>query len=295
MSTDRDTARRAWLEAARRDLTPSQQSVTALRGRLRASIATGAAPSFEAPGADEPPAGTTLSREGVRQGTSQHGALGKLVASRVSKWLAIGIAGGLTFGAGYEMGWRRAARELAVEPSSSPEASLAPALNGAHVHEPFTGIEPSSPLGPSAVAEPPAGDPPAAEPSAPEPRARDSTSSRTPLSTLAAPTRAAPPSGPPPPRTAQDLASEVALLQNAQQALRRGRPERAREWIAELDEKHPGGALREERAAVDALAACQIDSTDAAARNRGEAFLRRYPESAYGERVRTECAIGSKR
>jgi hypothetical protein len=84
------------------------------------------------------------------------------------------------------------------------------------------------------------------------------------------------------------LEGEVAELRRAQEALRSGQPALALRLLAEYDRAYPAGSLREERAAIAAIATCQLDPSPQA-RARAQAFLRDAPRSLLAKRVRAAC------
>jgi hypothetical protein len=84
------------------------------------------------------------------------------------------------------------------------------------------------------------------------------------------------------------LEQEVAELRRAQEALRSGQPALALRLLAEYDRSYPAGSLHEERAAIAAIATCQIDP-GAQAQARAQAFLREAPRSLLANRVRAAC------
>ena len=88
--------------------------------------------------------------------------------------------------------------------------------------------------------------------------------------------------------TAEALEREVAELQRAQEALRTGQPALALRMLAEYDRAYPAGSLHEERAAIAAIATCQVDPGPQA-RARAQAFLREAPRSLLANRVRAAC------
>lgn len=84
------------------------------------------------------------------------------------------------------------------------------------------------------------------------------------------------------------LAEEVRLLKRADQALRQGRPDIARNLLDELSIRYPKGQLLEERAATETLLACQR-RRDEAARAAAGRFLTAHPASVYATRIRATC------
>lgn len=82
------------------------------------------------------------------------------------------------------------------------------------------------------------------------------------------------------------LGTELSSVRDADRALNTGDPARALAILDELD-RSPGGALRQERAALRALAHCQLETPSAT--DRARRFLRAYPGSVYAQRVRSAC------
>lgn len=87
---------------------------------------------------------------------------------------------------------------------------------------------------------------------------------------------------------ADQLNAEVSVLKRAREELRRGRPARALEALAEYDRRFGRGVLVEERQAMAAIAACQAEPGPAT-RAQAEAFMRGAPASPLRERVREAC------
>lgn len=84
------------------------------------------------------------------------------------------------------------------------------------------------------------------------------------------------------------LAEEVRLLKRADQALRQGSPQIARDLLDELSRSFPNGQLLEERAATETLLSCQRQR-DARAQAAARRFLSAHPESVYAARIRAAC------
>jgi hypothetical protein len=90
-----------------------------------------------------------------------------------------------------------------------------------------------------------------------------------------------------------DLESELSLLENAQQALKRGDSARA---LAALDRhatEHPGGALASERAGIRAVALCDSGKI-AEGQREARRFLSQNPKSPLAVRVRAACLDSKK-
>lgn len=89
-----------------------------------------------------------------------------------------------------------------------------------------------------------------------------------------------------------DLDRELALLEQAQQALKQGDSERA---LAELDKhatEHPTGALAVERAAIRAVALCESGNVEG--QREARRFLARNARSPLAVRVRAACLAAKK-
>jgi hypothetical protein len=90
-----------------------------------------------------------------------------------------------------------------------------------------------------------------------------------------------------------DLDSELALLEQAQQALKRGDPARALEQLEKHAAEHPTGVLAAERAAVHAVALCESGKLTEG-QLEARRFLDRNPTSPLGARVRAACFADKK-
>lgn len=84
---------------------------------------------------------------------------------------------------------------------------------------------------------------------------------------------------------------ELALLRRAERAVRGGNAALALALIGEVEARHPRSTLLEERRAIELLAHCAVNATDA--RARAERFLRDHPSSVYAGRVRETCPTGN--
>lgn len=85
-----------------------------------------------------------------------------------------------------------------------------------------------------------------------------------------------------------NLAEETRLLADAQRALARGAPKRARRHLAIHRQRFPSGALAQERDAAWVLILCAL-STRAEVDRAREAFLHAWPGSPLIQRVREAC------
>jgi hypothetical protein len=95
---------------------------------------------------------------------------------------------------------------------------------------------------------------------------------------------AEPPSGAAEPQST--LALELALLGDAQAALRAGQPEQALALARKHHARFPAGVLRDERLGIETLSECMLGRKDPA---RTEGFLRAAPDSPLAARVRKAC------
>jgi hypothetical protein len=90
-----------------------------------------------------------------------------------------------------------------------------------------------------------------------------------------------------------DLESELSLLENAQQAVKRGDSARA---LAALDRhatEHPRGALASERAGIRAVVLCDSGKI-AEGQREARRFLSQHPKSPLAVRVRAACLDSKK-
>jgi hypothetical protein len=87
--------------------------------------------------------------------------------------------------------------------------------------------------------------------------------------------------------SADRLAAELALIEEARRALAARNPQRALELARRHARLHPSGTLAEEREAIEAVALCELG------RPRGrvvaDRFLREHPRSTHIDRVRSAC------
>jgi hypothetical protein len=82
---------------------------------------------------------------------------------------------------------------------------------------------------------------------------------------------------------------ELALLARAERSIRAGNAPLARSFIAELEQRFPKTALRQERAALLVLAACATHEPTAPREARE--FLARHEHSVYVDRIRSMCPV----
>ncbi|WP_437991011.1 hypothetical protein [Sorangium sp. So ce145] len=271
---------RALLKAARADgLAPSDKA--RLRAALAGKLAVGAPqePSGEAPTSPPPPLAGS-GEGGVLSGNAAGGVLsGKVIAAGA-------LIGAVAFAGGFFTG--RATVDVPPPASAAPPAS-APAVT-------------------PRAAPPPAVTPPAAAPvAAPAPIAAPSRAARAvasapprPLDLGAEDAARAPSTGggerePARPRggqpaTPSTLAAEMALLREAQDAVRDGDPSAALDRLDDLGARFPEGQLREERMAARVLALCAAGRAPEA-RAEAERLLGEAPGSVHMGRVRASCAF----
>ncbi len=241
---------RALLDLARRTGQPSPGQEERVRAALLARLVAGGAGA--GPSTAPPPAPIASS------------ALGSLAAKVV-----VGVA----IGAG--------ARAIALAPADRPDyarAAIAPRTITITAALPTASVEDRVAPG-EAVPVAPAGDSVAAPIAAAPPRraASGSTGVSGSRATTAAPERDA------------DIGREIAVLREAQQALRAGDPARAKAELDAFDAAHPGGALGEERSAARLMARCASEPSPAA-RAEADRFLAMHPTSPLAPRVRASCA-----
>lgn len=104
------------------------------------------------------------------------------------------------------------------------------------------------------------------------------------------PVEPVPVSPPPPPAVAPSpLSQELAALREAQRALREGQPAHALAVLNDFEQAHEGaGSMQEERHAAATMARCALaQHTDA--KPLYDAFVQRYPNSAYAARLQHVC------
>ena len=91
---------------------------------------------------------------------------------------------------------------------------------------------------------------------------------------------------------AESLAVEVRALRNAERALRDRNPGLASAFLDDLDRAIPGGQMREERAALRAIARCTAGQQPFGV-NLADEFSASYSSSAYRARVEQACGTDS--
>jgi hypothetical protein len=87
----------------------------------------------------------------------------------------------------------------------------------------------------------------------------------------------------------QEIARELALLQEVRRAASSAEYERAKRLLDRLDGEFPRGALLEERAALRVVTACEAG--DASGGELAADFLRRYASSVYAAKVERVCRV----
>jgi hypothetical protein len=92
---------------------------------------------------------------------------------------------------------------------------------------------------------------------------------------------------------ADELDSELALLTDAQRALKQGDSEGALAALDQHESEHPDGALARERAGIRAVALCESGKITEGKRE-ARRFLSRNPKSPLAVRVRAAC-LGAKK
>jgi len=133
----------------------------------------------------------------------------------------------------------------------------------------------STPKAPERVLESPAPEPRAPEPPAPARISENRAAIGDQREATAAPPKA-------------DLEGEFLLLQGAREAVTNGRTQRARQLLAQLDQRYPAGLLVEERSALRVVADCP-GAPDSLRARLGNQFLTAYPRSVYAARVQLAC------
>lgn len=162
-----------------------------------------------------------------------------------------------------------------ARPKPAPaERQAAPAL--AREAEPAAQIE----LAPSALSLPTPAQAPAADVSS---RAERAARQRAPAAETTAPAE-----GEITANEKRSLGLELALLAEAQAALRAGHPEQALALSRQHQARFPEGVLREERLGIEALAECDLGGKDSA---HAQLFLRAIPGSPLAARVRKACGL----
>ncbi|MET0284764.1 MAG: hypothetical protein ABW352_09850 [Polyangiales bacterium] len=242
---------KALIERTRLDDTPRDEDKQRIRGRLAAQLGVGAF------------AGATLvaSTAGVAPVASHSGWF---VKSTLMRWLAGTVAAGSVAVGGF----------LLTSPSAKRVAP--PAVVTAPIVEPPAIVEP-------AVVEPAVVEPAVVEPTVVEPAVEEAPVARAPSRKRRAPAPTIAPVG-----NSSTMNAEIALLAQAQQALRARDGKQALRLAQQHAANFPGGALYEERVGIEAIAHCVLGEREHPA---VRAFLARSPRSPLGARVRKECGL----
>ncbi|WP_437546153.1 hypothetical protein WME97_41505 [Sorangium sp. So ce367] len=284
MSEPSDKAR-ALLKAARADgLAPSDKA--RLRAALAGKLAVGAPqePSGEAP--PSPLAGSGA-RGGVLAGKAAGGVLsGKMLAAGA-------LIGAVAFAGGFFTG--RATVDVPPPASAAPPASAPaappPAMTPPEVAPPEVAPPAAAPVDAPAptAAPPPPREARAVAPAPPRPLDPSAEDAARASSTGDGERGPARPRGGQPARPST-LAAEMALLREAQDAVRDGDPSAALDRLDDLGARFPEGQLREERMAARVLALCAAGRAPEA-RAEAERLLGEAPGSVHAGRVRASCAF----
>jgi hypothetical protein len=249
------------------DAAPFEQPSAEDRARVRAKLARRFGAGVLGGGAATVAASKVAAAGAIAAPASAVGLLG-LAGKVVGALLVVGVASG---GVAYGVHAYRA--HAAPHPEAAPVAP-APAAVAA---EPLVPPTPESlePQDPSIRAADPAG-----APSTMPPPARGSGRAS------AAPGRA---SASPGASSTSSFAEELALLGDAQRALRGGDPARALDLTDRHAALYPHGQLAEERAGVRVLSLCALGRPEASA--QAERFLRVHPKAPLADRVRLACRV----
>ncbi len=149
-------------------------------------------------------------------------------------------------------------------------------------------------LQPAVVAEPPSSPPVAMPPSVVAPEPEPSLAPAPSPAVSDAPQRSARAKAPrqrpvAKPAPSVDLAGELALLTQANAAIKRGDVAQARELLDGYDQRFPSGKLAEERAAAGILVLCATGRAQSAG-VEARRFIERWPRSPLVARIRASCA-----
>ncbi|WP_157907228.1 hypothetical protein [Sorangium cellulosum] len=278
---------RALLKAARADgLAPSDKA--RLRAALAGKLAVGAPqePSGEAPTSPPPPLAGS-GEGGVLSGNAAGGVLSGKVIAAGALIGAVAFAGGFFTGrATVDVPPPASAAPPASAPAVTPRAAPPPAVT------PLAVTPPAAP--PDAAPEPTAAPPPsraarAVAPAPPRPLDPGAEDAARAPSTGGGEREPARPRGGQP-ATPSTLAAEMALLREAQDAVRDGDPSAALDRLDDLGARFPEGQLREERMAARVLALCAAGRAPEA-RAEAERLLGEAPGSVHMGRVRASCAF----
>jgi len=95
------------------------------------------------------------------------------------------------------------------------------------------------------------------------------------------------------PEASNPLKAELELLKRARRASETGDPRGTLVTLSELDRTYPAGLLLQERAALRAMATCQMAPAATRASALSE-FERGYPASVYLSKVRASCTVSNE-
>jgi hypothetical protein len=220
----------------------------------------------------------TVAAEGSATAAATIGTGVKLGLGVIGKAFVIGAASGALFAGGVS---------VVTSPPSSQEAAVPPAVQARS--EEGVKLERSSAKRPSASVS--QQDEPASDlPGSPQPPARETVAARLPESRSLegaqppAPSVTSFPTLSPEPAPSSRLREEAAVLRRAREALRQGNLSVAFAELEVARTAFPRGALGEEREALTIELLARSGQRDAA-RQRAQAFLRRFPNSAYAANV----------
>jgi hypothetical protein len=88
--------------------------------------------------------------------------------------------------------------------------------------------------------------------------------------------------------SSRTLSDEAQLMLEAHRYLVDREPAKALESLAEHERRFPSSGMRQERAAARIVATCELGKT-VEARQQWQKFVTDWPESPFGERIRSVC------
>lgn len=257
---------KALIESTRLDDAPRVQDKDRIRARLAAQLGAGAvAGATLATGGLAEVAPTAVASAGVLANSGKGAGTRALARADLLRWFAgAAAAGGLAWGA-----------YMLAMPRGTPAPVAMPA-------------PPAAPA--SAVVEPPAPGPEPVEPAMPavEAPAVAATSAPASAKRAAHKPRAKQVGAFQPVGSSASMSAEIALLAQAQKALRVRDGQQALRLAKHHADNFPNGALYEERVGIEAIAHCMLGAREHPA---VRAFLARAPRSPLGARVRKECGL----
>jgi hypothetical protein len=255
--TDLGSTERRLLRALRAADEPSDDDRARVRARvlLKVAAASGVASALATTAANAPGAAAAAGTASVVPGAATTATT--FAGFAAGSWkigaaivAVVGAVGGATW--------------IATSPPADPPASVEPQKIG------DTRQQPAKPASP-----------------APETTAEKEAESAAPSSAQKAPrsrARSAPSADDQP----DEFDSELALLTDAQRALKQGDSERALDALNQHASEHPDGALARERAGIRAVALCESGKS-AEGKREARRFLSRNPKSPLAVRVRAAC------